>query len=199
MLKVGITGGIGSGKSVVCRVFEALGIPVFYADQAGRFLMEHDAVVIQAVKQLFGSDIYRGGLLDRQRVSAIVFNQPDKLKALNAIVHPAARRYAIQWMDAQANAPYAIKEAAIFFESGTNVDMDVMIGVSASQKTRLLRAAKRDKLSQEQILARMANQMDEAEKMKRCDYVIINDEHRAILPQILTIHNELLAMVGVKS
>lgn len=194
MLKVGITGGIGSGKSTACRVFEALGIPVFYADQAGRYLMEHDAAMIASIKALFGDDIYISGRLQRERIANIVFQYPEKLLELNAVVHPAARRFGLQWMAQQAAHPYALKEAALFFESATNVDMDVMIGVTAPTKTRILRVARRDGISQEQILARMANQMDEREKMNRCDFVIDNDDQQAILPQILHIHNSLIAI-----
>src|SRR5690349_11680952 len=116
MLKVGITGGIGSGKTTVCRIFRLLGIPVFYADEAARWLMDHDAALMAAVQALLGADVYASGRLDRELVARRVFGDPEKLAALNALVHPAAIRYADQWMATQ-QAPYAIKEAAIFFES----------------------------------------------------------------------------------
>lgn len=192
MLKVGITGGIGSGKTIVCRVFEALGIPVFYADGAGRFLMEHDALVMNSIRMLFGEEIYNGGLLDRERVSSIVFRQPEKLQELNAIVHPAAQRYSLQWMQQQKGVAYVIKEAAIFFESGTYIDMDVMVGVTAPQQLRLLRAANRDGVTQDKIMQRMSFQMDDEEKMSRCQYVIHNDDVQPLIPQVLRIHEELL-------
>src|SRR5690349_14992032 len=127
MLKVGITGGIGSGKTTVCRIFLLLGVPVFYADEAARWLMDHDAALIDSIKALLGPEVYAGGQLNRVAVSALVFNDPERLQRLNALVHPAAIRYAAQWMAAQ-QAPYAIKEAAIFFESGSHKDMDIMIG-----------------------------------------------------------------------
>lgn len=191
MLKVGITGGIGSGKSVVCRVFETLGIPVFYADAAAKYLMENDAMLIDNIKHLFGADIYQAGKLDRQRVSSIVFARPEVLEQLNAVVHPATVRYGKLWMDEQTT-PYALKEAAIFFESGTHTDMDVMVGVYAPRKLRILRATRRDGVSQEKVLERIANQMDEDEKMSRCDFVITNDDTRAIIPQVLRLHETLL-------
>ena len=192
MLKVGITGGIGSGKTTVCQVFHTLGIPVFYADDAAKYLMEHDAALISKIKTLFGDEVYLDNKLDRVRVSAIVFREPHKLEALNALVHPATVAYAKEWFT-QQQAPYAIKEAAIFFESGTNKDIDLMIGVSAPKELRLQRAMQRSSANREEILNRMAQQMDEDEKMKLCDYVIINKEQRAIIPQVMEIHKILLA------
>jgi len=191
MLKVGITGGIGSGKTMVCQVFETLGIPVFYADRAGRFLMENDASVISSVKDLFGDDIYRDGVLDREKVATIVFKSPQLLQDLNDIVHPAVIRYGNEWME-QQTSHYVIKEAAIFFESGSYKDMDVMIGVYAPRKLRILRVMDRDQSTQEKILERISQQMDEEEKMKRCDYVIVNDDVQPVLPRIMEIHEALI-------
>jgi len=192
MLKIGITGGIGSGKTTVCQVFSTLGIPVFYADDAAKYLMEHDEALIDKIKALFGNDIYQDNKLNRTKVSALVFKEPEKLQALNALVHPATVQYAKEWFLSQ-HAPYAIKEAAIFFESGTNKDIDLMIGVSAPKELRIQRAIQRSQASREDILNRMAQQMDEDEKMKRCDFVIFNDEQTAIIPQVLEIHKILLA------
>ncbi len=191
MLKVGITGGIGSGKSTVCKVFTTLGIPVFYADDAAKYLMNNDEVLARNIKAIFGEDIYRDHKLDSDRVSSIVFKYPDKLKELNALVHPATIAYGKQWMESQ-RAPYVVKEAAIFFESGSNKDMDVMIGVSAPIEIRVQRAMARGNVTREQVLERMAQQMNEDEKMKLCDHVIINDENTAIIPQVLDIHKKLL-------
>lgn len=191
MLKVGITGGIGSGKSTVCQVFETLGIPVLYADQAARYLMENDAMLIDGIKMLFGTHIYQGGVLNREEVSSIVFRRPDILNELNKLVHPAVLRYGQQWMQKQTS-PYVLKEAAIFFESGSYKEMDVMIGVSAPQKLRILRTVERDKTTQEKVLGRMSHQMDDEEKMKLCDHIIINDDVTPIIPQVLKIHDMLL-------
>jgi len=191
MLKVGITGGIGSGKTTVCQVFRTLGIPVFHADLAGKHLMEHDAGIKAGIKDLFEEDVYPGGVLDRERIATLVFKDPTLLTALNQIIHPAVIRYGNEWMAAQ-NAPYVLKEAAIFFESGSYKEMDVMIGVYAPQKLRILRAAKRDMVTQDRITNRMSFQMNEEEKMARCDYVITNDDRTAVLPQVLQIHELLL-------
>lgn len=194
MLKVGVTGGIGAGKSVVCRVFRTLGIPVFDADATAKMLMEHDEALVKSIKQLFGAEIYRSGILDRDRLASIVFEQPELLQELNSLVHPATIQYGVNWMERQ-NTPYTIKEAAIFFESGSYKDMDVMIGVSAPEEQRIARALKRAGMTREKILQRIANQMDDNEKMSRCDYVIDNSDDTAIIPQIVNIHQQLLSKV----
>jgi len=191
MLKVGITGGIGSGKSMVCQVFTTLGIPVFNADDTARYLMENDTELIKNIRGLLGDEVYINGKLDRAKVSAIVFHSPGKLQQLNALVHPATISYANQWFEKQT-APYVIKEAAIFFESGSYKDMDVMIGVFAPQELRIQRAMKRSHFSREKVLSIIAQQMNEDEKMKRCDHVIVNDDTTAILPQALKLHGLLL-------
>lgn len=197
MLKVGITGGIGSGKSIVCQVFETLGIPVFYADKAGRFLMEHDAALMSSIQEIFGREVYESGIPDREKIGALVFKNPQLLEQLNAIVHPAVIRYGRQWMEAQ-KAPYVLKEAAIFFESGSYKEMDLMVGVYAPRKTRILRVMKRDKTGVEKIHERMSFQMDEKEKMKRCDFIIFNDDRKAVIPQALKLHEKLLKMADSK-
>ncbi len=191
MLKVGITGGIGSGKSYVCQVFNALGIPVFNADDTARYLMENDPALIQGIRHLLGDDVYVAGKLDRAKVSAIIFQNPEKLQQLNALVHPATISYAKEWFEKQ-QAPYVIKEAAIFFESGSYTDMNVMIGVYAPRELRIQRAMKRNNLSREKVLSIIAQQMDEDEKMKRCDHVIVNDDITAVLPQVLKLHDLIL-------
>jgi len=191
MLKVGITGGIGSGKTTVCQLFELLGIPVFYADEAARALMDEDPALRADISKLFGEDIYINGLLNRAAVSSAVFGHPEKLAALNALVHPVSLAAARRWLEMQTT-PYAVKEAAIFFESGTYIDIEVMIGVSAPTELRISRVMKRSALSREEVLARMARQMDEDEKMRRCDFVIINDDKTAVIPQVLALHERLL-------
>ena len=190
-LKVGITGGIGSGKSVVCQVFSTLGIPVFNADDAARHLMENDATLVQNIMNLLGSDVYASGKLDRAKVSSIIFQEPEKLQQLNALVHPATISYADQWFEKQ-RSPYVIKEAAIFFESGSYKEMDVMVGVHAPQEIRVQRARKRSSQNRDKVLSIIAQQMDENEKMKRCDHVIVNDDVTAILPQVLKLHEHFI-------
>jgi dephospho-CoA kinase len=197
MLRVGITGGIGSGKSIVCQVFATLGIPVFNADNTARHLMEHDAALVHGISSLLGADVYDNGLLNRAKVSSIIFKDPAKLEQLNALVHPATIQYAKDWFNSQS-APYVIKEAAIFFESGSNVDMDVMVGIFAPEELRIQRTIDRSKLTRAQVVDIISRQMNEDEKMKRCDYVITNDDLSAVLPQVLQLHTTLLARASSK-
>lgn len=193
MLRVGITGGIGSGKTTVCRVFAALGIPVFHADDAAKKLMIEDDALKQRIIFLLGEEAYQDGQPNNAYISSIIFSQPEKLTELNALVHPVTIDYADRWFTAQAGkAPYAIKEAAIFFESGSDKYVDVMIGIYAPQEIRIARAAHRSNLSFADIKARIARQMNEEEKMARCQYVITNDDVQAVLPQVLNIHRQLL-------
>ena len=168
----------------------------FYADEAARALMEEDPSLVASISALFGESIYQNGKLDRAAVSAAVFGRPEKLAALNALVHPAALAAARQWLERQVTL-YSIKEAAIFFEAGTDVDIDIMIGVSAPVETRIARAMSRSGMTREEVLGRMARQMDEDEKMSRCDYVINNDGNTALIPQVLAI-NEQLLKIAVK-
>ncbi len=191
MLKVGITGGIGSGKSVVCQVFKTLGIPIFNADETARYLMENDTTLVQRIQWLLGDDVYLDGKLDREKVSAIIFKEPEKLEKLNSIVHPATISYANTWMEKQV-APYVIKEAAIFFESGSFKDIDIMVGVFAPKELRIQRAMDRSKISRDKVEAIIAKQIDEDEKMKRCDHVITNDDITPVLPQVLKLHELFL-------
>jgi dephospho-CoA kinase len=191
MLKVGITGGIGSGKSTVCQVFETLGIPVFYADREARILTDTDPAIVSGIKELFGEEIYIDGKLDRIKVAEAAFNNNGILQQINGIIHPATIEYGKRWMLSQT-APYVIKEAAIFFETGSNKDMDVMIGVTAPLNIRVKRIMQRDNTTKAKVLDRVSKQMDEEEKMDRCDHVIINDGISAIIPQVLALHELLL-------
>lgn len=186
MLRIGLTGGIGSGKSVVARVFENLGIPVYNADTAARMLMESDTVLRNKITTIFGEQAYTSQRLNRSYISAQVFDNHEKLAALNAAVHPAVIAYGNEWF-AQQNAPYAVKEAALFFETGTAGEMDKMIGVSAPLPLRIQRVMQRDGLTREQVKSRMDKQIDETIKMRLCDYVILNDGRHLVVPQVLAL------------
>jgi dephospho-CoA kinase len=191
MLKVGITGGIGSGKSTVSRVFETWGIPVYYADLEAMRLVETDPVLKANIIELLGVDAYQQGIYQRQYVASIIFNSPEKRNQLNALIHPATIRDAERWMQKQST-PYAIKEAALIFESNSEKHLDFIIGVTASMETRLNRVMKRDVASRDSVLARINAQMDEDAKMRRCDAVLMNEGDALLLPQIERLHHSLL-------
>lgn len=188
LLKVGLTGGIGSGKSVVGHIFEALGIPVFKADDAARYLMEYDEELRKGIITLLGSAAYDNGVLNRKYVSDIIYRDPGKLQMLNGLVHPATIEYGQQWITRQ-KTPYVVKEAAIFFESGSNREMDIMVGIYAPAELRISRTMKRGDMSREKVLEIMGRQMDDDAKMKLCDYVITNDNKTAVTPQVLRLHD----------
>ncbi len=191
MLRVGITGGIGSGKSTIATIFEILGIPVYYADDAAKKLMNEDVFLKEQLIDAFGKEIYQNGILNRSCLSGLVFNNPEKLAQLNDIVHPATIADAEYWMQ-QQHSVYVIKEAAILFESGANKYLDKVIGVFAPLELRISRVMQRDNSTQEAVIARMNKQMEEEKKMKLCDYVIINNGQELVIPQVLKIHEAFL-------
>jgi dephospho-CoA kinase len=191
MLKVAITGGIGSGKSLVCQVFKTLGIPIFDADAVSNQLVEHDAALKTAIIELFGKEAYKNNIYNRKYIASIVFSQAEMLQALNALIHPKAIEAAKQWFEKQ-QSPYAIKEAAILFESNAEKDIDIIIGVTAPEQVRIERVMQRTGYSKEEVIKRMQQQMPEDEKMKKCNYIIHNDNVTALIPQVLQIHEKLL-------
>lgn len=192
ILKVGITGGIGSGKSTVANVFQVLGIPIYYADDAAKKIMNEDESIRIQLQQQFGKETYVDGKLNRKYLSGLVFNNEAKLAQLNAIVHPATIKDAEQWMQ-QQTTPYAIKEAALIFESGAQAQLDCVIGVFAPALLRIQRVIKRDSITREEVEARMEKQLDESIKMGLCDYMITNDEQELVIPQVVKIHEALIA------
>lgn len=191
MLRIGLTGGIGSGKSTVARIFSVLGVPVYDSDTASKKLMSEDEGLKEKILQSFGKESYINGNLNRRYLSEQVFHDHKKAELLNSIVHPATIKDAEEWMKKQ-NAPYIIKEAALIFESGSNRLLDKVIGVSSPLLLRIERTVQRSNISVEQVKARMALQMDEEEKMRLCDYVIINDEQQMLIPQVLSLHEKFL-------
>ena len=194
ILKVGITGGIGSGKTTVCKVFEALGIPVYYADWHARQLMVNAPRLVAGVKELFGPDAYlEDGALNRPYIAEKVFNNDKNLQQLNHLVHPAVAEDADRWHHAQENVPYTLKEAALLFESGINKQLDKVITVFAPEELRLQRVIARDKVSAKEVRARMVKQMPEAEKLKLADFVVYNDGAHSLVRQVWDIHQALLA------
>ena len=192
-LKIGLTGGIGSGKTTVAKVFELLSVPVYYADAASKRLYKTDKDLIQKMKAHFGDDIYTGEELNRAKLASVVFADPLKLELLNALVHPPTIRDAEDWMKAQTT-PYVIKEAALLFESGSVSGLDFVIGVYAPQHIRMKRVMARDGASREDVLNRMKRQLNEELKMKLCDFVITNNEQELVMPQVMALHQKFMAM-----
>jgi dephospho-CoA kinase len=190
MLKIGLTGGIGSGKTTIAKIFELLNVPVYYADAASKRLYKTDKGLVQKMKEHFGNDIYNEDELNRAKLASLVFNDPDKLELLNSLVHPPTIKDAEEWMKRQTT-PYVIKEAALLFESGSVAALDYVIGVYAPQHIRLKRVMDRDNTTREEVLNRMNRQIDEEIKMKLCDFVITNDEQDLVMPQVMALHERL--------
>lgn len=193
MMKIGLTGGIGSGKSVVTGIFKVFGIPVIDADTEAKLIMEKDEQLALSIQKLFGEETYTNKKLNRKYLANIVFNDTSKLKQLNALVHPAAILAATNWMNLQT-APYVIKEAALLFESASARQLDFVIGVYTPQPLRIKRAMERDMSTHDQVLARMSQQIDEEEKIKSCDFVVVNDEQQLLIPQVMQLHEKFLSM-----
>lgn len=183
MKRLGITGGIGSGKSVVSEVFRCLGIPTYDADSASKRLITTDESLKQALKRLLGDDIYTHEGLDKKRMAQLIFNDEQLLKQVNAVIHPAVFNDFKNWCDNQKTKVVAC-ETAILFECGMEKHVDHVVTVTASLQTRVERCMVRDHATAEQINARIANQMDQEEKVKRSHFVIDNDGDRPLLPQI---------------
>jgi dephospho-CoA kinase len=191
VFKAGLTGGIGSGKTTVAKIFELLGVPVYYADEASKRLYHTNKDLMAGLKEHFGEEVYTNDQLNRSKLAAIVFNDPEKLEFLNNMVHPLTIKDAEEWMK-QQTAPYIIKEAALLFEAGSTRGLDCIIGVSAPQQLRIKRVMKRENITREEVLNRIQRQMDEEIKMLLCDYVIKNDEQEMVIPQVLALHEKIL-------
>ncbi|HLP51128.1 MAG TPA: dephospho-CoA kinase [Chitinophagales bacterium] len=195
VIKVGITGGIGSGKTTVCRIFEELGVPVYYADDRAKYLMHHEHHLIDEIKKNFGEDVYEEGKLNRKLLAERVFNDAAKLALLNSLVHPAVFRDTERWVEEQREkkVPYVLKEAALLIETGSYKALDKLIVVTAPINVRVLRVSERDSANTEEIMARMRNQLPEEEKVKLADFVISNDSDLAHLrAEVFKIHELLL-------
>jgi len=191
---IGLTGGIGSGKSTIAKVFANMGIPVFDADNTAKTLMNSNPIIKEKLIAAFGAEVYTNDnqILNRAYLSKLVFSDQHKLALLNSIVHPITIQAATDWAATQ-NTPYVIKEAALFFESGATVGVHKIIGVSAPKAVRINRVMKRDHCSKAEVEQRMTHQIEESLKMKLCDWVIVNDDLQLVLPQVVALHEKILA------
>ncbi|MEP6710764.1 MAG: dephospho-CoA kinase [Ferruginibacter sp.] len=197
MLRIGLTGGIGSGKTTVAKIFEVLSVPVYYADDAAKRIMNEDEDLKQQIIEHFGLDAYINGQLNRSHLSAIVFDNPEKLTLLNSLVHPVTIADADKWMQ-QQTTQYIIKEAALMFETEAYKHVDYVIGVSAPEELRIHRTTRRDNTTEAAVAARMNKQMDETKKLERCDFIINNDETILLIPQVLQLHQKFSFLLQKK-
>ena len=186
MKKIGITGGIGSGKSTACEIFKLLSVPVFHADDEARNLQNNDLQIKNQLIKLFGEHIYsEDGLLDRKMLAGLIFNDTKSLAKVNAIIHPTVRQNFLKWVEDKQNENYVIYEAAILLESGYSVDFDRNILILADEKIRIERVMKRDSISEELVKERIKNQMSDIEKINLVDYVLENSDDKLLIPQII--------------
>ena len=191
MIKVGLTGNIGSGKSIVAGIFEVLGIPVYHADAEAKKILDLPATMHE-LRGLFGDGVIADGRIDRRALADIVFADPEALKSLNAVVHPRVREDLVHWINSMAGHPYIVQEAAILFESGFHTFFDATIVVTCPEKTAVDRVMKRDGVSEKEVRNRMRNQWPQEKKAGMADYIILNDGSQLVIPQVLAIHSKLL-------
>lgn len=196
MLKIGITGNIGSGKTTVSKVFEILGVPVFYADDAAKKVMAEDPILIEALMKEFGNESYfNDGSLNRKHIASIVFNDETKLAKLNSVVHPAVFRAFDNWLAGIKKAPYVMKEAALLFESSSYKMCDQTVMVAAPLELRIKRVMQRDNLTRGEIESRNSRQFSEEKKIALADFVVRNDDTELLIPQVLALHKKFSSMV----
>ena len=191
MIKLGITGGIGSGKTSVCKVFSLLGIPVFSADEEAKKIMDIDTGIILKLNAIAGKDLYTQGTLDRAELARIIFNNRYMLEKVNTVVHPVVFSRFCEWGKKQT-APYVIMETAILFESGGSKKVDRIVTVAAPVEERITRVISRSGITREEVIDRIKNQMNDDNKIKQSNYVIDNSENSMIIPAILDIHGDIL-------
>jgi dephospho-CoA kinase len=193
--RLGVTGGIGSGKTTVCRIFRVLGVPVFVADVAARQLMNNDPDIRREINAVAEADLFSTGELDRKELARLIFNKPELLQRVNASVHPAVLRIFDGWAE-KSEAPYVIMEAAILFEAKADVLVDRVVAISAPVEERIARVMGRNDLSREEVIERINNQLEDDEREEQSYYVINNADNEMIIPEILKIHDDMLRLAG---
>lgn len=190
--RIGITGGIGSGKTTACKLFETLGIPVYYADERAKWLMNNDPELRQQLIETFGTETYQeDGTLNRPYLAQLVFNDQNQLNKLNGIVHPAVRTDGILWDEKHQDTPYTLREAALLYESGIYQLLDQIICVTAPEDIRIARVIARDNTTAEAVKARINKQWPEEKKVALADFIIQNDGNNSLIHQVYNIHHQL--------
>ena len=193
--RLGITGGIGSGKTTVCRIFRVLGIPVFVTDNVAKELMNSDDEIRMRLNQIAGKDLFLSGSLDRKELARIIFNRPDLLRKVNEAVHPTVLRQFDEWASG-AEAPYVIMESAILFEAGADSLVDRVATISAPVEERIARVMGRNDLSREEVIGRINNQLEDEEREEQSYYIINNADNEMIIPEVLKIHEDMLRLAA---
>ncbi len=191
MLKIGVTGGIGAGKSVICRVFQTLGVPVYNADTRAQLIMDEDEGVRHLLLRAFGKGVFKGGRPDRKALASLVFGNNRALETINGIVHPAVRSDFVTWLEKNSGTSYIVKEAAILFETGAWKELDGTILVTAPVHVRTERIIKRDGITPGEVRRRMESQWPDERKKPLAGMVIVNDDIKPVLPVVLELHYEL--------
>lgn len=196
-LKIGITGGIGSGKSLICQLFKLLNIPVYDADTRAKWLMMHNPLLVSKIKKLFGEESYdEAGNINRKYISEVAFRDKPKLEALNQAVHPKVNEDFLNWAQKHQNEKFILKEAALLFETGSFKTLDKTITVFAPEELRISRVLKRDPFRTQQVVHDIIQkQMPENEKLAKADFIIYNDEQQMVIPQVLKIYQQILDLV----
>ncbi|MES2627493.1 MAG: dephospho-CoA kinase [Bacteroidota bacterium] len=195
MLEVGLTGGIGAGKSTVAKIIEGLGFPVYYADERGRYITSHDPLVLQGIKDNFGPGVFEGNVLNRSALGEIVFKDKKKLEILNKLIHPAVRQDYSAWLLEQ-KSDLVFSEIAILFEIGRFRDFAQTVLVTAPEALKIERVQKRNGWSEEAVKGRIANQWNDEQKAELANFTIVNDGNQELIPQVVKVVNELKAIVA---
>ncbi|MDR3235891.1 MAG: dephospho-CoA kinase [Prevotellaceae bacterium] len=191
MITVGLSGGIGSGKTLIAHIFATLGISVFYADEAVKALYDADTGLRHTLIDLLGGDIYKDGHLQRKRMASLIFANDTLMQKVNALTHPKVMLQFEQWAQQQPS-PYVVLEAAILFESGSDKKMDYTIAVTAPEPLRITRAMQRDNATEQEVKNRMKQQWNDEQRNGKANFIIMNDNEQAVLPQVITVHQHIL-------
>ncbi len=194
MLKIGLTGSIGSGKSTIAKAFSVLGVPVYLSDTEAKKIMEDPLLVEKVVERFSGSILTETGIIDRKKLASIVFNNEEELKWLNSVVHPRVRWHFMRWVEQNSAKPYIIQESAIMLETGFSSYFDKIIVVTCPLEQRINRVLSRDNMTRQELFERMKHQWPEEKKVEKADYIIINDDFTLALPQVVKLHENFISL-----